>query len=67
MWRNMERAYGRPGLAFLEQKILRSVAEKRCASCGAPGTVLQRSGLVRVVRAYWMCQPCHAHYEAKKS
>ena len=47
-----------PGLAPLEQWILRSNREKRCVECGEPGTVRQESVLIKVVDHYWMCAEC---------
>jgi hypothetical protein len=58
----------RPGLAVLEQHLIRSAAEQRCVDCGAPGTVPQDRtphSLVKSVQRYWFCQSCSDYWAAK--
>jgi hypothetical protein len=65
IWDSMERRFGYPGLAPLEQYMLRSRKERRCVECGAPGTVEHRSHIVASVDTYWMCAGCDAYWKAK--
>ena len=50
---------GYPGLAPLEQWMLRSAKERRCVQCGEPGEVEEDSVLVASVRRYWLCGSCY--------
>ena len=65
LWDAMAERYGYPGLAHMEQVVLRSKKETRCAECGAPGTVRHDSSLIKSVSHYFVCDECHAYYEAK--
>lgn len=58
----------RPGLAVLEQHMIRSEVEQRCIECGEPGTVAQERtehSLVKSVARYWFCQSCADYWAAK--
>ena len=59
---------GYPGLAPLEQYMLRSQRERRCIDCGAPGTVpVERTeaSLVKTVAVYYHCDGCAAYWAEK--
>lgn len=65
VWNALVARFGYPGLAPLEQWIVRSYKERRCVECGAPGTHQHESVLVKVVPHYWMCDDCHKYWEEK--
>lgn len=65
LWDAMERRYGYPGLAHLEQKMLRSKREQRCVECGDAGTEQQESTLIASVSHYWMCADCDSYWREK--
>jgi hypothetical protein len=67
IWESMEARFGYPGLAPLEQYMIRSRKEKRCIECGDPGTVEQKSVLVASVDRYWMCVECDEWWEKKRA
>ena len=50
---------GYPGLAPVEQWMLRSRKERRCVQCGEPGAEEQDSMLIASVRSYWLCAECY--------
>lgn len=50
-------------LAQLEQLMLRSHKETRCAECGEAGAVWHVSGLIKSVDHYYLCDACDAHFE----
>jgi len=52
-------------LVVLEQQVMRSKAEKRCARCGDPATIRKESGLIKSVSHYFFCDNCEAHYANK--
>lgn len=65
IWDSMAARFGYPGLAPLEQYMLRSQKEQRCVECGLPGTQPQgRSAysLVQAVKCYWFCDECAAYW-----
>jgi hypothetical protein len=58
----------RPGLAVLEQHMIRCAAEQRCVDCGGRGTVPQDRtphSLVKSVQRYWFCDDCDEYWRAK--
>ena len=65
IWTSMERDFGYPGLAPLEQYMHRSKKEKRCVECGEPGTERHTSHIVASVPFFWMCPECHTYWETK--
>lgn len=66
IWNVMvERFNGHPGLAPLEQYMLRSRKEKRCVDCGELGTVEHKSVIVPSVSHYYMCAECDDYYNEK--
>jgi len=69
LWNQMVRNFGRhPGLAPLEQYMLRSAAEHRCIECGDVGSVrVESGGLICVARVthYFMCQDCDRYWKEK--
>lgn len=68
MWNQMADGLGGyPGLAPLEQWMLRSAKEKRCVECGEPGEVEQTSAIVASVKTYWLCASCERYFEEKNS
>lgn len=54
-----------PGLAALEQYMLRSQEEKRCVECGEAGTAKQESVLIKSVSHYYFCDDCDAYWRNK--
>ena len=67
IWDSMEARFGYPGLAPLEQYMLRSRKERRCVECGDPGTARQESILIKSVSHYFMCADCDQHYNGDQS
>jgi hypothetical protein len=65
IWTSMEARFGYPGLAPLEQYMLRSAKEQRCVECGDPGTQQQASVLVASVKHYWMCDDCDTYWKSR--
>ena len=65
IFNQMIHQFGNPGLAPLEQFMLRSRKEKRCIECGEPGEVSYKSVIIASVGIYWMCLPCAASWETK--
>ncbi|KKL47774.1 hypothetical protein LCGC14_2332150 [marine sediment metagenome] len=65
IWNAIAARVGYPGLAPLEQWMLRSRKEKRCIQCGNPGTVQQESVLIASVDHYFMCGPCDAYHRER--
>ena len=52
------------GAVKLEQMILRSKKECRCAECGDPGAVIQTtSAYMQAVDFYYLCDDCDRHFE----
>ena len=66
IWNQMADRFGHPGLAPLEQYMIRSEREKRCVDCGEPGTISKASVIIPRVKTYWMCDDCNAYWEAKR-
>ncbi len=56
LWNTMAQ-YFYPGLAALEQYMLRSNREKRCVDCGEsePTERTVKSGLVKSIDRYYLC------------
>ncbi len=66
IWNQIADAFGTyPGLAPLEQWMLRSKRERRCVDCGEPGSVWEQSVIVASVRHYWLCAGCDRYYREK--
>lgn len=63
IWNSMADRFGYPGLAPLEQWMLRSQKEKRCINCGDPTTASTESVLIKSVRLYYHCPKCQALYD----
>ena len=59
----MTRQFTHPGLAPLEQFMIRSQREKRCIDCGEPSTDFQESILIKSVKGYYHCPDCQALYD----
>ena len=59
----MRRQFTHPGLAPLEQFMIRSQREKRCIDCGEPSTDFQESILIKSVKGYYHCTDCQALYD----
>ena len=67
LWESMTERFGYPGLAHLEQLMIRSRREKRCVDCGAAGTSRQTGGgLVKSVDHYYFCDDCAAYWDDVK-
>lgn len=47
----------------MEQMMLRSEKETRCAECGAPAHVVQTGGFIQSVARYFLCDDCDAYFE----
>ena len=54
-----------PGMAALEQWMIRSQREKRCIDCGEPCTKehFHQSILIKCVKGYYHCPECQALYD----
>ena len=59
------RATGMPLFAacVMEQTMIRSKKELRCAECGGAGTVRQTSGYIQSVTHYFLCDECDAYFQ----
>ena len=67
IWNTIAARVGYPGLAPLEQWMLRSRKERRCIQCGEAGTVPHDSKLVASVDHYFMCGPCDAYHRERSA
>lgn len=65
VWTSMEQRFGYPGLAPLEQYMIRSKKERRCVECGDLGTVQHGSMIVKSVSHYFMCADCDLYWKNK--
>ena len=65
MYNQMARQFTHPGLAPLEQYMIRSQREKRCIDCGDPCSPdrFMDSVLVKSVKGYYHCAECEALYD----
>lgn len=60
---NIDRSFAMAPLVCLEQMMLRSKKETRCAECGGAAELIHTSGLIQSVEFYYLCSDCDRHFE----